>query len=109
MAENARDVFDRVEEPGGQQLDVEDVATVGRLGIGEQIEQQRGEPVTLEGPRDREVARAQPAAAASVREHDDAGRPGRETEDAGKRHTVGTDRDVDRRGHDAVVPGSPVP
>ena len=50
-------------QPVGQQLDVEHLAAVGRLGRGEQVQQQRGQPALVQGAGDLAVTGAVAAAA----------------------------------------------
>ena len=57
-------------QPPGQQLDVEHVGAVALLARGEQVEQQRRQPGMLQHTGHVPVARAVPAAAAAVHEHD---------------------------------------
>jgi hypothetical protein len=59
-------------EPLREELDVEDIAAIGRLLVAEQVEQQRPQPSSVKGLADPAVARAQAAAAAAVREDHEA-------------------------------------
>jgi hypothetical protein len=47
----------RVFEPGGEQADVEDVAAVERLGLGQKVEKQGGEAMSVQMIGDSFVAR----------------------------------------------------
>ena len=66
-----------------EQLDVEDIVAVGFLLPGQQIEQQRGDAMGVEGARHRDIARAEPARAAAMGEQHDRRRPGRHGKVAG--------------------------
>jgi hypothetical protein len=71
-------------EPPGQQLDVEDVATVPRLDFGQQIEQQRADAGVLQHPGNQLVAGAMTAAAAAMRKNHDGAAASRQDERSGQ-------------------------
>ena len=100
--------LDRVEQPAGEQIDVEDVAAVAGLVRRQQIEEQGREPAALEVAGDRVVARAVAARSAAVDEDHEPGRIGRKPERAAELGAVaGRDQDlpgaVGRRVAGAIV------
>ena len=54
-----------------EQLNIENIAPVARLVDGQEVEQQCGKTIVPQGSGNEIVARAEPAAAAAMREQDD--------------------------------------
>ena len=61
----------RHQQPPREQLDVENIATVARLFDGQEVEEQCGKAILPQSLRNKVVARAEPAAAAAMREQHD--------------------------------------
>ena len=70
----ARQPVGSASQPAGQEGDVKDLGAVVGLVLFEEVDQKRSQAGFLQDLRDVLVARAQSAAAAAVREHDDRGR-----------------------------------
>ena len=66
-----------MQQPVGEQVDVEDLAAVLGLALGKQVEEQGGEASGIQIVGHGPIARAQAARATTVSEQDDAPRIGR--------------------------------
>lgn len=87
------DPLRRADEPVGQQWDVEPRLVGSILGFGEQVKQQRADAERANPLGDEVVSRAVPAAAAPMREQDEAGRAVRHDQLPLKFDAVDGDRD----------------